>query len=83
MYKADPQINSTCGWFPEPGNTHSGHAIIVKMKESSTHHAAEKTAGHVPDSRAETLYQPLVDRNITINSKIIGQSRSAPEGTWV
>ena len=69
--------------FPEPGNTHSAHAIIVKIRESSTHHAAEQTAGHVPDSLAEILYQPLVDGNITINSKITGQSRSAPEGTWV
>ena len=49
------------------------------IKESSTHHAAEQTAGHVPDSLAEILYQPLVDGNITINSKITGQSRSAPE----
>jgi len=56
------------------------YAIIVKMEESSTHHAAEQTAGHVPDSLAEILYQPLVDGNITINSKITGQSRSAPEG---
>ena len=76
IYKADPRINSTCGCFPEPGNTHSAHAIIVKIKESSTHHAAEQTAGHVPDSLAEILYQPLVDGNITINSKITG-------GTWV
>ena len=83
VYKADPRINSTCGCFPEPGNTHSAHAVIVKIKESSTHHAAEQTAGHVPDSLAEILYQPLVDGNITINSKITGQSRSAPEGTWV
>ena len=83
IYKADPRINSTCGCFPEPGNTHSAHAIIVKIKESSTHHAAEQTAGHVPDSLAEILYQPVVDGNITINSKITGQSRSAPEGTWV
>ena len=83
IYKADPWINSTCGCFPEPGNTHSAHAIIAKIKESSTHHAAEQTAGHVPDSLAEILYQPLVDGNITTNSKITGQSRSAPEGTWV
>ena len=47
------------------------------------HHAAEQTAGHVPDSLAEILCQPLVDGNITINSKMTGQFRSAPEGTWV
>ena len=79
VYKADPRINSTCSCHPEPGNTHSAHAIIVTMKE--TH--AEQTAGHIPDSLAEVLYQPLVDGNITITSKISGQSRSAPEGTWV
>ena len=29
--------------FTEPGNAHLGCAIMVKMKESSTHHAAEQT----------------------------------------
>lgn len=69
--------------FTEPGNAHLGRAIIVKMKESSTHHAAEQTAGQVPNSRAEILYQPVVDAKITINSKITEKYRSAPEGTWV
>ena len=31
-----------------------------------------KQQGNVPDSLAEILYQPLVDGNITINSKITG-----------
>ena len=68
--------------FTEPGNAHLGCAIIVNMKESSTH-AAEQTAGQVPNSLAEILYQPEVDAKITINSKITEQYRSAPEGTWV
>ena len=78
VYKADPRINSTCPCHPEPF-THSAHAIIVKMKETHT----EETAGQKPDSLAEFFYQPLVDGNITITPKISGQSRSAPEGTWV
>ena len=69
--------------FTEPGNAHLGRAIIVKMKESSTHHAAEQTAGQLPNLLAEILYQPVVDAKITINSKITEQYRSAPEGTWV
>ena len=39
--------------------------------------------GHIPNSLAAVLCQPLVDGNITINDKITGQSRSAPEGAWV
>jgi len=52
------------------------------MKDS-TMNAAEQTVGHIPDSLAEVLFQPLVDGNISISSKITGQSRSAQEGTWV
>jgi len=51
------------------------------MKESCTR--AEQTMGHIPNSLAAVLCQPLVDGNITINDKITGQSRSAPEGAWV
>ena len=88
IYKADPRINSTCGCFPEPGNTHSAHAIIVKIKESSTHHAAEQTAGHVPDSLAEILYQPLVDGNITSiprsldNPGVLQKALGSKEEDW-
>ena len=46
-------------------------------------HAAEQTVGHVPDTLAEVLFQPLVDGNINVNANITGQSSSAPEGTWV
>lgn len=82
IYRADPRINSTCACYPEPENPHSAHAIVVRMKDSTTN-AAEQTVGHIPDSLAEVLFQPLVDGNISISSKITGQSRSAPEGTWV
>jgi len=52
------------------------------MRESNTH-AAEQTVRHVPDTLAEVFFQPLVDGKINVNGKITGQSRSAPEGTWV
>lgn len=55
VYKADPRINSTSDCYPEPLNTHSSHAIIVKMTENSTH-AAEQTVGHVPDTLGEVLF---------------------------
>jgi len=52
------------------------------MKGSTTN-AAEQIVEHIPDSLAEVLFQPLVDGNIPISSKITEQSRRAPEGTWV
>ena len=82
VYKADPRINSTCDCYPEPQNTHSSQAIIVKLRENSMH-AAEQTVGHLPDTLGEVLFQHLADGNITVSAKITGQSRSAPEGTWV
>lgn len=75
-------MNSTCDWYPEPQNAYWSHAIIVKMKESTTHEGRQ-TVGHIPDSLAEILYQPLDDGNITVNSKITGQSRSALEDTCI
>ena len=30
IYKADPQMNSTCDCYPEPQNAHSTHAIAMR-----------------------------------------------------
>ena len=54
VYKANPRINATCDCYPRPQNTHSSHAIIVKMRENSTH-VAEQTVGHVPGTLGEVL----------------------------
>ena len=41
------------------------------------------TVGHLPDSLAEVLYKPLLEKEIMINCHVSGQSRNAPEGVWV
>ena len=41
------------------------------------------TVGHVPDSLAEVLHKPLLEKEIKMNCHVSGQSRNAPEGVWV
>ena len=79
IYQAKPKINDKCDCFPEPENQSSPrHAIIVKK-----HSKTEDVIGHVPDTLAKVLFQPLMDGNISISCTITGQSRPAPEGVWV
>lgn len=74
--------------FTEPGNAHLGRAIIVKMKESSTHHAAEQTAGQLPNLLAEILYQPVVDaKSLSIlrslnNTGVLQKALGSKEEDW-
>lgn len=68
IYQAKPKINDKCDCFPEPENQSSPrHAIIVKK-----HSKTEDVIGHVPDTLAKVLFQPLMDGNISIPLKECG-----------
>ena len=61
----------------EPENSLCKKAIIVKAKEGNT-------VGHVPDLLAHALAPEISGGNIvSIEAIVTGDSRSAPEGTWV
>ena len=58
-------------------------AIVVKIKNTNGGEQDTTTVGHVPDSLAELLYKPLLEKEIKMTCRVSGQSRSAPEGVWV
>ena len=55
----------------------------MKMKNTNGGEQDATTVGHVPDSLAEVLYKPLLEKEIKMTCCVSGQSRSAPEGVWV
>ena len=63
--------------------TYSQNAIVVKMKNTNGGEQDATTVGHVPNSLAEVLYKPLLEKEIKMTCRVSGQSRSAPEGVWV
>ena len=61
----------------EPENSLCKKAIIVETKEGDT-------VGHVPDLLVHALATEIGGANIvSIEAIVTGESRSAPEGTWV
>ena len=76
-------MNEVCNCIPEPSNAYSHNAIVVKMKNTNGGEQDATTVGHVPDSLAEVLYKPLLEKEIKMTCRVSGQSRSAPEGVWV
>ena len=72
-----------CNCIPEPSNAYSQNAIVVKMKNTNGSEQDATTVGHVPDSLAEVLYKPLLEKEIKMTCRVSGQSRSAAEGVWV
>ena len=56
---------------------------MVKMTTTNGGEQDATTVGHVPDSLAEVLYKPLLEKEIKMTCRVSGQSRSAPEGVWV
>jgi len=55
----------------------------MKMKNTNGGEQDTTTFGHVPDSLAEVLYKPLLEKEIKMSCRASGQSRSAPDGVWV
>ena len=49
------------------------------MKNTNGGEQDATTVGHVPDSLAEVLYKPLLEKEIKMTCRVSGQSRSA----WV
>ena len=86
VYNAKPKVNATCVCYLEPANSYSSHAIVVKTKERASNSAepdSDTTVGHIPDTVANVLYRPFELGQIKVMCTITGQSRAAPEGTWV
>jgi len=52
------------------------------MKNTNSGKQDATTVGHVPDSLAEVLYKPLLEKEIKMTFHVPGQSRRAPEGVW-
>ena len=62
----------------EPSNVYSKNAIAVKEKNSN------KIVGHIPEPLAKILYPLMKSWKVyEITCTITGQSKKAPEGTWV
>ena len=79
-YRSNQQINEVCNCIPEPSNAYSQNAIAVKMKNTNGGEKDATTVGHVPDSLAEVLCKPLLDKEIKMTCRVSGQGMSAPEG---
>ena len=76
-YKKQVDIGTKLHCELEPENSLCKKAIIVKTKEGDT-------VGHVPDLPAHALAPEISGENIvSIEAIVTGESRSAPEGTWV
>ena len=75
-------MNEVGSCIPEPSNTYSINAKVVKIKITCGERDAT-TVGHVPDSLAEVLYKLLLEKEIKMTCCVSGQSRSTPEGAWV
>ena len=61
VYRSNPKINAMFYCAAEPGNTHSPHAIIVRMKNGASSVGDKQkddgtTVGHIPDELAEVLF---------------------------
>ena len=82
-YRSNPRINEVWNCISEPPNAYSHNAIVVKMKNTNGGQQDATSAGLVPDSLAEVLYKPLLEKEIKMTCRVSGQSRSAPEGIWV
>ena len=69
------------GWaytWPDVYVSEKGWAIAVKEKNSN------KIVGHIPKPLAKILYPLMKSWKVyEITCTITGQSRKAPEGTWV
>lgn len=76
-------MKSATALIPEPPNAYTHNAILVKMKNTNGGEKDATTVGHVPDSLAEVLYKPLLEKEIKMTCRVSGQSRSALEGVWV
>ena len=62
----------------EPSNIYSKNAIAVKEKSSN------KIVGHIPEPLSKILYSLMKSWKVyEITCTITGQSKKAPEGTWV
>ena len=62
----------------EPSDIYSKNAIAVKEKNSN------KIVGHIPEPLAKILYPLMKSWKVyDITCTITGQSKKAPEGTWI
>ena len=73
-YRSNPRMNEVCNCIPEPSNAYSHNAIVVKMKNTNGGEQDATTVGHVPDSLAEVLYKPLLEKEIKMTCRVSGQS---------
>ena len=71
-YRSNPRINEVCNCIPEPSNAYSQNAIVVKMKNTNGGEQDATTVGHVPDSLAEVLYKPLLEKEIKMTCRVSG-----------
>ena len=60
-----------------------GTGLLCTCHTCTHNNKVTQTARHVPDSLGVVFFQPLADGNINVSAMITGQSRSAPESTWV
>ena len=66
-----------------PTHIYSHNAKVMKMKNTNGGEQDATTVRLVPDSLAEVLYKPLLEKEIKMTCRVSGQSRSAPEGVMV
>ena len=78
VYNHDYKVGEELSCVLEPKNAYSKNAIAVKEKNK------EKVVGHILEPLTKVLY-PLSKswKVYEIGCEVTGQSRKAPEGTWV
>ena len=78
VYQYNYTVGEDFSCAMEPSNIYSKNAISVKEKNSN------KIVGHIPEPLAKILYQLMKSWKVyEITCTIPGQSKKAPEVTWV
>ena len=78
VYQYNYTVGEDFSCAMEPSNIYSKNAIAVKEKNSN------KIVGHIPEPLAKILYPLMKSCKVyEIACTITGQSKKAPEGTWV
>ena len=78
VYQYNYTVGGDFSCAMEPSNIYSKNAIAVKEKNSN------KIVWHIPEPLAKILYPLMKSCKVyEITCTITGQSKKAPEGTWV
>ena len=78
IYQYNYTVGEDFSCAMEPSNICSKNAIAVKEKKSN------KIVGHIPEPLAKIIYLLMKSWKVyEITCIITGQSKKAPEGTWV